>query len=135
MSKLNVYTDIYTSKLLDWAEKNKYKNKIYNKGYIYNGYYVEVENNNNCKESLSILLEEVILHKNPITRGYKCLCDNIKNSIFIPCRNDIYSDLSKFLQDNNQINIDGYISFRMDEYNYLVNLVLYTIVKKSFNVT
>lgn len=131
MDKLNVYTDIYTKELIIWAKTNKYEHKIYDKGYRGKGYFVEIENSAKSKKSLSYLLEEVILFKNPVTRGYSSLCDSIKKLVFLPCRNDIYKVLSEFLEEHDSINIEGYTNFRMDEYTHLVNIVLYAIVKKS----
>jgi len=128
MSKLSIHTKIYTKELADWLEENRVKNKIYSE----HDNLVEIECDEKVKRSLCILFEEIVLNKNPITKGYKSIYRDVRKLVFIPHRENIYNELVEFLESNNSLNLEGYTKFRMDEYSHLVNLVLYDAVRKSF---
>ena len=130
MGKLSIHTEVYTKELMGWIEENS--SRIHTKSKNGNVCLIEIDCDEKCKKSLSILLEEIILNKNPITKGYKSIYENVKNLVFLPHREDIYKELNSFLEENDTINLEGYTDFRMDAYAHLINLVLYAVVKKSF---
>lgn len=132
MGKLSIQTGVYAKELISWAEKNRSTHKIYDENMTGNVYFVDIECDAECKRSLCILLEEIILYKNPITRGYKSINSNVRKLIFSPHKENIYNELTSFLEESDVINLEGYTDFRMDDYAHLVNLILYAVVKKSF---
>ena len=78
------------------------------------------------------MLEDILLYKNPITKAYKVLYEHIKDTVFLEFRNNILDDLTEFIENNNELNLEGYTTFKMDRYNHIINMTLYAIVKRSF---
>ena len=76
-------------------------------------------------------IQNILLLKNPIIKEAKVVKEHILSSIISPMHTNILSELTEFFKENNIINIDGYITFRMQKYNLLIYRRLYGIMKKA----
>jgi len=112
----------YSQLLTNWLEQNFAKPK---------GKVFQVDISLTDTEMLPVLLEEILLHKNPITKSRHIVSKRIKKSLFAPLREEIKAELLQFLEHNDTINLDGYVTFRMDRYSFLINKFLYNIVSSN----
>lgn len=95
--------------------------------------YMEFDDFYGIIRLLPELLEDAILSQNPVTKSSDALKQNIKTRVFLPFRKDIEKDIFDYFIENNYINMEGYINFRLKEYVHLVDLVLYSAIRKFLN--
>ncbi len=84
-------------------------------------------------ESFMFMLEEAVLSGNCIIKNSKKLLNNIRNIVFTKDRSKILYDFAKILACQKQVNIDGYINFRLKRYLLQVDRILYFIVRREYN--
>lgn len=80
-------------------------------------------------EKICKLLQRLIVLKNPIVRESTLLKDNLINTLLDPLYASMLDKLTPFIADYGIIHLDGYITFKMQEYNFLIYKRLYAIIK------
>lgn len=95
------------------------------------GYYFTLTKPDFDLRQLVGVMENMILTKNPALTHSTSLRRKIREMVFAKNRDALVKDLERFIQENAQMNWDGYLQFRLSEFAGKVNLILYSIVKKS----
>ncbi len=81
-------------------------------------------------EALTNLLEEAAALTNPVYRYSPRLMDIARDLRGTPIRQENERRLTEFLTPNASLNVEGYVAFRMAEYNYKLDLMTYSLIKK-----
>lgn len=81
-------------------------------------------------QSLMHFLYSIAISQNPVYRHspkLRHLAEGLQNT---PLHKSNLKQLKAFLRAGNELHIDGYVTFRMEEYRQKLDMMLYTIVKK-----
>ena len=81
-------------------------------------------------EQLENALEDIVLQNNDAV-GESAL-QLMKKAIFKQHRKSILYDIASIIECKGELNIDGYINFKMQEYALEMDRMLYSAVKKAF---
>jgi len=80
--------------------------------------------------SLMHLLHIISMAENPVYRYSPKLRDLANGLLDTDTYTQALAELASFLKANKEINLDGYATFRMEEYRAKLDMMLYTIMKK-----
>ena len=80
-------------------------------------------------DDLLDILYEFMLHQNPIFRQSQRL-RQAAEQVFMRTRHNNMQQLKTFINENNTLNLEGYIQFRLYEQNIALNLMLYSLAKR-----
>ena len=86
-------------------------------------------------EQLENALEDIVLQNNDAIGGCKnaeSALQFMKKALFMPHRKSIIYDIASIIECKGELNIDGYIDFKMQEYALEIDRILYFAVKKAF---
>jgi len=80
--------------------------------------------------SLMHVLHKIALAQNPVYRHSHKLRDMADGILNTDTHAHALTQLKTFLKSNNAINLEGYVTFRMENYRAKLYMMLYSIVKK-----
>ncbi|MCL2285012.1 MAG: putative sporulation protein YtxC [Firmicutes bacterium] len=86
--------------------------------------------NNHFIQSLLLLLYNIAIKENPIYRHSSKLRHMAENLLNTPLHKDDLKRLKTFLRTGKELHIDGYVTFRMEEFREKLDMMLYSIIKK-----
>lgn len=130
---LKIYTKKYIEELRAFVKESNLEDHIHKEELSDHEdayYYIELKNLKNRCLTVCSLLEEAILMKNAVTKNNKIVKKSVRDKVFKPFREDIREEASRYLLENDFLNIEGYINFKLKEYVNLVDLVLYSAIKR-----
>jgi len=81
-------------------------------------------------ETILFLLYNIAMLENPVYRyspKLKNLASILQNT---ELHNTELTRLETFLKSNSELNLEGYVTFRMEEYSAKLDMILYEIIKK-----
>jgi len=79
-------------------------------------------------DSIVTVIKNILLDNNPITKNSKKIRGIVLNN-FNGFDEKVREDILSFFDGETQMNIDGYITFRLSGYEYKVNYILYKLIK------
>ena len=135
MKRITIHTTNHKSKLLRFAETAAEHNLcITEKNHQTGDYSIifawEASVTSAFIQALIILLYDIVTYENPIYRHspkLRNLAEGLQDTQLYQC--DI-ERLKAFLRANKDLNIDGYLAFRMEAYRAKLDMMLYRIIKK-----
>lgn len=86
-------------------------------------------------EKLEDALENMVLERNDIIKKSEKALAFIKKTVFKEHRKKILYDIASIIECKNELNIDGYIEFKMQKFTLEIDRVLYSVVKRSGKVS
>jgi len=81
-------------------------------------------------QALMLLLHKIAMAENPVYRHSPKLRDLADGLLSTDTHTQALAELTAFLKANKEINLEGYVIFRMEEYRAKLDMLLYTIMKK-----
>jgi len=81
-------------------------------------------------QELIHMLYHIVTNENPVYKYSPKLKDLSTSLHNTPQYENDVEQLKSFLHSSKELNIDGYVTFRMDEYKEKLDMMLYKIVKK-----
>lgn len=82
--------------------------------------------------NLSTNLLDYLYKENPVTNLSEEIRTYINNKIGKTLHKEIELELKEFFKNEDKIDIEGFINFRLPKYAHEINLILYATVKKHF---
>jgi hypothetical protein len=126
---LKISTALYRNELLRWAADNSIAYTEENDEYS-SECLILVNQNALTTKLLCGLLEDLILISNDVVKSGVNIKSRLKKIVFATHEKDITRDIEGFLKENNSINLDGFLSFRLKKYKDIVDMILYAAIKK-----
>jgi len=131
MRRLTIHTSNYKSELINFAKSVAESNLCAIKSHP--GGINLTWKNSDCSsifEELLLLLQNIAMYENHVYRHspkLRDLAEGLKNTEL-----HMYElqQLKAFLKANKELNLEGYVTFRMEAYREKLDMMLYTIVKK-----
>ena len=125
MKRLTIFTQNHKAALTDFA------NEV-------GGHFVgdrakitwETKHTYNMASKLVIFLEESVMRDNPIYNQSEKLCEMVRNLRTTPSHENEVKKLCAFLRTSRELNIEGYILFRMCEFRHMLDIMSYRVMKK-----
>ncbi|GHU51302.1 hypothetical protein AGMMS49975_04260 [Clostridia bacterium] len=85
------------------------------------------------KSELCEICERVLIEYNTAILGNAVLCEFITQKMR-PYRHLIEESVQNFRENGEPLNLDGFIRFRLWEYEHIVHLFLYKMAKRELSV-
>jgi len=136
MKRISIHTSKYENELRDFAAKaaaagtiaikwSRFceKRRLFGLGCVCADYPTTLE-------ALSFLLMDIAEAENAVYRyslKLRALAHGMRNPAI--CEQEV-SRLRKFLRENKILHLEGYVTFRMDEYRDKLDMMIYSLVKK-----
>jgi len=95
------------------------------------GHAISMESPKETPQRLAGLMENHLLKQNPALASSPHLKKRIQEMVFADKRETLIKELNEFLEENREMNWEGYLHFRLNEFTEKINLILYSIIKKS----
>ena len=133
MTLVTISTKKYIDKILDLLGSNASNYSKTGEEYIFSLPYSRFKDIISY-ESLENVLEDIVLQNNDIIRNCKNAESTfllMKKAVFNSHRKGILYDVASIIECKGELNIDGYIDFKMQEYALEIDRMLYAVVKKS----
>ncbi|MDR1540119.1 MAG: putative sporulation protein YtxC [Clostridiales bacterium] len=124
MKTLSISTDEYYKELDDYTQSFARRIKKRDQNSI-KVYYEEFD-----AADFYQFLDWVVFQENPALKCVAKLAEITKKNIPKAIEQKNIKELAEYISSNRTIHLEGYIKFRMDEYNDYLNRVLYAIIKK-----
>ena len=128
MQRITLHTSNYKQELIDFVQALQKQGLISVKNN--NTLMWEKAETSSLCEELLLLLQHIAMQENPVYRHspkLKDLAEGLrKTELHIHER----IQLAEFTRHNKELNLEGYVLFRMGAYRERLDLILYTIVKK-----
>jgi len=81
-------------------------------------------------EELMYFLEDIAVTENPIYRNSAKLRNMAQNLRYAPVHKRERKRLKGFLRENGILHLEGYTTFRMEEYRDRLDMMTYSLIKK-----
>jgi len=130
MKRLTIHTHNYKNELINFI-KNLTQNNLCNIS-IATSYAVKLTytNSKDFIATLLSLLYTIAMQENPVYR-YSPKLKNLAASLQNPeLHNTELKRLENFIKSNKELNLEGYVTFRMENYSAKLDMILYEIIKK-----
>ncbi|MDR1912934.1 MAG: hypothetical protein LBQ68_00420 [Clostridiales bacterium] len=124
MKTLTVTTDAYFDELIE-ATGNFARRVI--KPHLF---YVKLYYDMFDASKFYALLDRIAFDENPALSGTPGLSVLTRNSVKPEIREKNVLELREYVASHRVIHLEGYVRFRMAEYNYYLSCVMYAIIKK-----
>jgi hypothetical protein len=131
MKRLTLYTEMHTDKLQSFI--NKAPVIIHSRGYKGRLFYIRFTYDPQepyFTDAFICFLEDIVLFENPIYRHSPKLRDAAKNMHRSPVHTQAGECLRRYLRHNKTLHVEGYTAFRMEEYKYRLDMLMYGLIKK-----
>lgn len=99
---------------------------------IYKNTKVETDLTADLIYLLALLLEELVFLKNPVTKGNNKLKEKLRNIVFKPNRDRIIRYLCAYLNENETLDLESYVTFMLKGYSQKIDDILYSSMKEVF---
>jgi hypothetical protein len=76
------------------------------------------------------LVDWIVFQENPALKGVQKLAEVIRNNIPKRMILENVQALKKYVQENRALHLEGYVKFRLAEYNDYLNRLMYAVVRK-----
>lgn len=80
------------------------------------------------------VMKKAVLSSNSVLRNSERLTNTIGRIVFKGRTKKIENGIFDFFSESDNINLDGYVNFVLNEYIERINVILYYIVKKSLRM-
>jgi len=84
-------------------------------------------------EQLENALEDIVIRNNDVIKNSQNALLFMKKTVFKPHRKNILYDIASTIECKGELNIDGYIDFKMLKYAVEIDRILYSAIK--LNIT
>ena len=123
MKKLTILTQEYKDTLEEF---------ILLKGILKNGgiYKLVCPKSKLNTDSLARLLEHIVIQGHPVYGHSPKLADMALDLLHTKLHKANLEALSRYLEENDQLHLEGYATFRMTEYRNQLDVMMYRLVKK-----
>jgi len=131
MKRINIYPGKYQAELNDLI--NNVTKQSFCTVKIYDSYIQLIWENpatDNVVYTLMLMLFRVVMFENPIYRHSPRLRDLAWGLIDTDLHKTEEEKLKQFLKSHKELNIEGYVVFRMELHQEKLDMMLYSIVKK-----
>ena len=133
--RLTISTGKYMDELFEWIKHNDYNHFIENFETVEDSCFVTLNGTVRVCETIVCLFETIMLEQNQIAKTHERLRDVLSNIVFTPVKKEISRIVRKYIAEHDHINLEGFVTFRLNEYAHKVDLVLYAAIKNSLMYT
>lgn len=126
MKRTIVHTSKYKTELANFMQSMPVFNKIQDGTTL----AWEVSAADNFAQALMLLLHKLAMSENPVYRHSPKLRDLADSLFNTDVHTKAVTELKAFIKSNKELNIEGYVTFRMEAYHTQLDMLLYTIMKK-----
>ncbi len=136
MDSITICTRAYMQELIDFYYIDV-KEHVLEEGMVGGEFFFTLPRQVVDAAQLSEVMEDILLEKNPIVSSQAKVFDTLKTKVFgqVQVRQQMALALAEHLQTQSQLNVDGYIQFRLGRYEAMISEILYSAVKKNLKVT
>ena len=130
MKRITICSSAYVQALIDFYY-NEEKEHIVREGKTGDAFFFTVPEKTFNAPLMMEMMEGVILENNPVIRGQARLFERVRRVVFEPGRRRQTEALRRYVHQAHYLNVEGYIHFRLPQYEHLISHVLYTVVKRN----
>lgn len=94
------------------------------------GTLVACKTNKIDTDTLTTLLERIVILSHPVYGHSPKLADMAINMSHTEVHQANATELTRYLEENNTLHLEGYATFRMSEYHHKLDVMMYCIIKK-----
>ena len=118
--------------ILTQEYKDTLEEFILQKGILKNGglYELTCPKNNKNTDSLTCLLEHIVIQRHPIYGHSPKLADMALDLIHTKLHQTNFEALRRYIEENDHLHLEGYATFRMTEYRNQLDIIMYRLIKK-----
>ena len=128
--KIKIFTEKYMDIFMDWIEDNNYGNRLEDLEITGAGGFVALDIAEAMTWEIALLFENIIICKAGMASANKGLKSFLQNAVFRRSEENICEIFESFIAENDYVNLEGFVTFRLEEYSARVNMALYAAVKR-----
>ena len=128
--KLTFATQKYMNEFMRWIDDNGY-------GYLVDSLEIEgssgfaiVNITENMLGSITELFEAIILERAAMAKVPRELKEIFRIVVFQPMAERMRKIFENYIEENDHVNLEGFVTFRLEKYSAMVNIVLYAALKR-----
>ena len=125
-----IFTENYNGLLANFSEKAAGEEIIYIKNQHNNGMEVSIVRRERFCAALLELLADIAQAENPVYKYSARLREMAQELRQTPLYAEELQRLKKFVSQSRELNLEGYVLFRMDEFRERLDLLIYSLAKK-----
>ena len=125
-------TQKYMNEFMNWIDNNNYGALVDSFEITGSGGFAAVNMTENMLGSITELFEDIIFDKAGMAKASEKLKGFLCETVFIHSRAQVIKIFENYIAESDHVNLEGFVTFRLEEYSALINIVLYAAVKKCF---
>jgi len=130
MKRFFIFTSKYEGLLNNFSEKAAAEKIIYIKNFSECVLEISIANREKFCDLLLALLFDIAEAENPVYKYSAKLRETAREIRKTPLCEKELRRLKKFVFESKELHLEGYVTFRMDEFNEKLDMMIYSLAKK-----